>query len=134
MARLLHPAPNATMSPRSPGWFTLAAVLALGLETAGAVWLKTTAPPVPAERVLADLCRRSANLAGPTGWPVPPSKSNAWKAPNPTLISIPSAPALNERLAPAFGKIQSAAGARRAALARVGDLLKEKAWVHDLPI
>ncbi|HNC74632.1 MAG TPA: hypothetical protein PK362_07105, partial [Elusimicrobiota bacterium] len=44
------------MSLRSPGWIYAAAVLALGLETAGAVWIKTAPPPVSPDRVLTDLC------------------------------------------------------------------------------
>lgn len=121
------------MSLRSPGWFTLAAVLALGLETAGVVWLRTAAPPVPTERVLTDLCRRLGDLGRSNGVAGPAIEIERVEGPEPDPYFETLAPALNERLAPAFGKIQSGAGARQAALARVGDLLKEKAWVHDLP-
>ena len=121
------------MSLRSPGWIYAAAVLALGLETAGAVWIKTAPPPVSPDRVLTDLCRRLGDLCRSHGLAGPAVEIDRVEGPEPDPFFDTLAPSLNEKLAPAFGRIQSAADARQAAMARVGDLLKEKAWVRDLP-
>ncbi|HNA60708.1 MAG TPA: hypothetical protein PLT11_06595, partial [Elusimicrobiota bacterium] len=69
------------------------------------MWIKTAPPPVSPDRVLTDLCRRLGDLCRSHGLAGPAVEIDRVEGPEPDPFFDTLAPSLNEKLAPAFGRI-----------------------------